>query len=149
MSGHPLLKGTLVAFTFAAIVAWDPNGKQAVKNVSFQVYAVTDTSYTTPLAITDPFGAAIPGNILNSSSQGVFPQFMQATNSTVVIADSTKTYAWTINCVQQDAATASFINTPTSATAAALSATYAPVTGSPNYDAMGDALVFALIFGGK
>jgi hypothetical protein len=30
-----------------------------------------------------------------------------------------------------------------------LSATYAPVTGSPNYDAAGEALVNALIFGGN
>ncbi len=34
-------------------------------------------------------------------------------------------------------------------TQAALNATYAPATGSPNYDAAGDALVNALIFGGK
>jgi hypothetical protein len=37
----------------------------------------------------------------------------------------------------------------TGATATALNSTYAPVTGSPNYDPAGDALVFALVFGGK
>lgn len=138
-----------MSFTFPSMVTWDPNGKQNVKNVSFQVYAVTDTGFTTPLPITDTFGNPLAGNILNSGTQGVFPQFQQASNSTVVIADATKVYAWTINCVQQDSAISSFINTPGSATATALSATYAPVTGSPNYDPAGEALVNALIFGGK
>ncbi|WP_284990868.1 MULTISPECIES: hypothetical protein [unclassified Arthrobacter] len=114
-----------MSFTFPSMVTWDPNGKQNVKNVSFQVYAVTDTGFTTPLAITDTFNNPLPGNILNSGTQGVFPQFQQATNSTVVIADATKVYAWTINCVQQDSATASFITTGGTATKAALDGAYA------------------------
>jgi hypothetical protein len=121
------------------MVAWDPTGKAVVKSVSFQVYAVTDTAFTTPLAITDTFEAGLPGNILNSGSMGVFPQFKQATNSTVVIADASKVYAWTVNCVQQDTATASFINDPTTATASALSATYVQVTNgvTASVDAQG------------
>lgn len=120
-----------MAFTFPAMVAWDPNGKQAVKNVSFQVYATTDTAFTTPLPITDPFGTALPGNILNSGSQGVFPQFQApAPNSTVVIEDSTKTYAWTVVCATQDSAVANFINNGSSATTAALNATYATIAGA-------------------
>lgn len=115
-----------MTFTFTAQVAWDPNGKQAVKNASFQVYAVTDTAYTTPLPITDPFGVALPGNILNSGSQGVFPQFQQATNSAVVVTDPAHTYAWTLNCVPTDAATANFISTGGSATNNALANTYTP-----------------------
>ncbi len=129
-------------------MAYDPAGNKPVKNASFQVYATTDTAFLTPLAITDPYGNPITGNILNSGPQGVFPQF-QAANSTVTIADASKTYAWTVNCVQQDAAIAAFINQTGSATQAALTTTYAPATGSPNYDAAGDALVNALIFGGK
>jgi len=127
-----------VTFTFAAAVAWDPIGKQAVKNVSFQVYTTADTGYTTPLAITDPFGAAIPGNILNSGSQGVFPQFNQATNSAVVITDPAHTYVWTINCVPTDAAVANFIGAPGSATAAQLSATFVPVLRPAKFGAVGD-----------
>lgn len=115
-----------MTFTFAAAVAWDPIGNKPVKNVSFQVYATTDTAYATPLAITDPFGNAIPGNILNSGSQGVFPQFNQATNSAVVITDPAHTYAWTLNAVMQDASVAAYISTPGSATASQLSATYVP-----------------------
>lgn len=114
-----------MAFTFPAMVAEDPATNAVVKNVSFQVYAVTDTSFTTPLPITDTFNNPLAGGILNSGTKGIFPQFQQATNSTVVIADATKVYAWTINCVQQDSAISSFINTPGSATATALSATYA------------------------
>jgi len=117
------------------MVAEDPATNAVVKNVSFQVYAVTDTSFSTPLPITDTFNNPLAGGILNSGTKGVFPQFQQATNSTVVIADATKVYAWTINCVQQDSAISSFINTPGSATATALSATYAPASGSANYAA--------------
>lgn len=115
-----------MTFTFAAAVAWDPVGKQAVKNTSFQVYATTDTGFTTPLAITDPFNNPIAGNILNSGSQGVFPQFNQATNSAVVITDPAHTYAWTINAVMQDASVAAYINAAGSATQTALTATYVP-----------------------
>lgn len=119
-----------MAFTFPAMVAEDPGSNSVVKNVSFQVYAVSDTSFTTPLAITDTFNNPLAGNILNSGTKGVFPQFQQATNSTVVITDATHVYAWTINCVQQDSAISSFINTPGSATATALNATYVPRASS-------------------
>lgn len=108
-----------MAFTFPAAVAYDPASNKPVKNASFQVYATTDTAFLTPLAITDAFGTPLTGNILNSGSQGVFPQF-QAANATVVIADSTKTYVWTVVSVSSDAATAAFINTSGSATALAV-----------------------------
>lgn len=130
-----------MTFTFTATVAWDPIGKQAVKNVSFQVYATTDTGYTTPLAITDPNNVAIPGNILNSGTQGVFPQFNQATNSAVVITDPARTYVWTINCVPTDAAVANFISTVGSATAAQLSATYVPRWKATTAYLAGDAVL--------
>ena len=113
-----------MAFTFPPMVAYDPSSNKPIKSVSFQVYAVTDTAFTTPLAITDTFGNPLAGNILNSGTQGVFPQFKQASNSTVVIADAAKVYAWTVNCVQQDAAVAAFAADPTTATGALLTATY-------------------------
>lgn len=114
-----------MTFTFAAAVAWDSTGNKPVRNASFQAYAISDTGFTTPLAITDPFNNPIPGNILNSGAQGVFPQFNQATNSAVVITDPAHTYAWTINAVMQDASVAAYIADPTSVTAGQLSATYA------------------------
>lgn len=112
-----------MAFTFPAMVAWDPTGKQTVKNVSFQVYAPADTAFTTPLTITDPFGGAMVGNILNSGTMGVFPQFQQASNATVVIADAAKMYAWTVIAIQPptpDSAVAGYINTTGSASALAV-----------------------------
>jgi hypothetical protein len=128
-----------VTFTFPAAVAWDPIGKQAVKNTSFQVFTVADTGFVTPLAITDTFGAALPGNILNSGTQGVFPEFKDATESTVVITDPTRTYVWTVNAVMQDTSVAAFVaqtgsatalavknEVTAGATAAALNATFGP-----------------------
>lgn len=141
-----------MTFTFAAVVAWDPIGKQAVKNTSFQVYAQADTGFVTPLAITDTFGATLPWNILNSGSQGVFPEFEQATESTVVITDPSHTYVWTITAIMQDTSVAAFVGKSGSASRAAvraaisadlgnpasdiagqLNATYAPASGSANY----------------
>ena len=113
-----------MTYTFPAQVAWSAASNAAVKNVSFQVYAVTDTTYTTPLAILDANGVAIPGNILSSGTIGVFPQFQQASNATVVITDAAHVYAWTLNCIPSDASTAAFINAAGSATQTALSATY-------------------------
>lgn len=145
-----------MTFTFPAAVAWDPVGKQAVKNTSFQVYTTADTGFVTPLAITDPFGVTLPGNILNSGTQGVFPQFNQAANSTVVITDPTRTYIWTINAIMQDASVAAYVGQAGSATqvavqaevtggatAAALSATYE----TPSH-AAGVAAALAIVFGG-
>lgn len=109
-----------MTFTFAAAVAWDPIGKQAVKNTSFQVYATADTGFVTPLAITDTFGASLPGNILNSGSQGVFPEFEQVANSTVVITDPTRAYVWTVTAIMQDTSVAAFVGTSGSASRAAV-----------------------------
>lgn len=112
-----------MSYTFPAAVAYDAASNKPVKNASFQVYATTDTAFLTPLAITDPYGNPLTGNILNSGQQGVFPQF-QAANPTVTIADSSKTYAWTVVCALQDTAVAGFMSNPASATAAQLNATY-------------------------
>lgn len=139
-----------MTFTFAAAVAWDSSGNKPVKNASFQVYATSDTGFTTPLPITDTFGNSIPGNILNSGSQGVFPQFNQASNSAVVITDPAHTYAWTINAVMQDASVAAYINSAGSATQTALNATYA---GKPDNGAKavgkGELVINAKDYGAK
>ncbi|MCO4257416.1 polysaccharide deacetylase family protein [Pseudarthrobacter cellobiosi] len=111
-----------MTFTFAAAVAWDPIGKQAVKNTSFQVYATADTGFVTPLAITDTFGASLPGNILNSGSQGVFPEFEQVAESTVVITDPSHAYVWTITAIMQDTSVAAFVGKSGSASEVAVKA---------------------------
>lgn len=69
------------------------------------------------------------------------PPFLNADNLNALEADVTTALG------VPDAALAARV--VTGATATALNATYAPVTGSPNYDPAGEALVNALIFGGK
>jgi hypothetical protein len=81
------------------MVAWNPGTNAVVKNTVFQVYALTDTGFTSPLAITDNQGNALAN--LNSGAQGVFPSFQQAQYATVVVSDSPNhTYAWTVPCSQ-------------------------------------------------
>lgn len=126
-----------MAYIFAAQVAWSANTSSVVKNVVFQAYATTDTGFTTPLAILDANGAAIPGNTLNSGAQGVFPEFQQADHNTVVITDASHVYVWTIACIPSDASTAAFINDPTSATSAAVKSLTA-----------GTSAALAIVFGG-
>ncbi|MDQ0030173.1 hypothetical protein [Arthrobacter bambusae] len=132
-----------MSFTYPAMVAYDPIGKQPVKNVSFQAYATTDTGFTTPLTISDPFGNPIPGNILNSGTFGVFPQFQHASLESITLADASRTYTWTVPALQQDQAVANYINRPGSATQAALSATYATPA-----QAAGTAAALSIVFGG-
>jgi hypothetical protein len=77
------------------MVAWDPGSRAVVKNSVFLVYAPGDTSFASPLPITDPLGNALAN--LNSGAQGVFPAFAQAQYTTVVVSDSPNhAYAWTV-----------------------------------------------------
>lgn len=87
-----------MAYTYPAVVAWDPVNKQVVKGTTFYVYDPTDTGFTSPLPITDPFGNSLP--YLNSGTMGVFPQFQQATAPTVVVSDAAHAYAWTYVSIQ-------------------------------------------------
>lgn len=84
-----------MAYSYPAMVAWNPGTSVVVKNTQFLVYATTDTSFTTPLAITDNQGNTLAN--LNSGSQGVFPSFQQAQYTIVVVSDTpAHTYAWTV-----------------------------------------------------
>lgn len=99
-----------MAYQYPAMVAWDPNGKAVVKNTVFQVYAPADTSFASPLPITDNLGNALAN--LNSGSQGVFPNFQQAQYTTVVVSDTPgHTYAWTVPCSQVNPVTPWAANT--------------------------------------
>lgn len=112
-----------MAYTYPAMVAWDPNAKTGVFNTVFQAFTTTDTSFTTPLAVLDAFGNPLTGNNLNSGAQGIIPQFQQATNATVVVRSLAGTYAWTIIAIQpptQDSAVAGFVNSSASSTSAAI-----------------------------
>lgn len=123
-----------MTFTYPAAVAWDRVGKQAVKNATFQVYAMDDTGFVTPLPIMDAAGAALPGNILTSGSQGVFPEFRQATHATVRITDPARTYIWTVNAIMQDESVASFLDDPESASAAAVKSAVSVAISDPTSD---------------
>ena len=109
------------------MVAWDAVGKQAVKSTSFQVYAMGDTGFVTPLPITDPFGTPLPGNILNSGTVGVFPEFKQADNPTVRITDAARNYIWTVTSIVADDSVAGYVGNKTTAAAAAVRAATASV----------------------
>lgn len=113
-------------FVYPATVAWDRDHSAVVFNTTFYVYAVGDTSFTTPLPITNSFG--VPMAALNSGNQGIFPEFQQATNATVVISDQAHTWAWTVIAIQpptQDSNVAAFVGNPASQTAAAMRASFA------------------------
>lgn len=88
-----------MAYQYPAMVAWNPGTSAVVKATVFQVYAPGDTSFASPLAITDPLGNALAN--LNSGSLGVFPAFQQAQYATVVVSDvPNHTYAWTVPASQ-------------------------------------------------
>ncbi|MDF2918135.1 MAG: hypothetical protein K0S70_2352, partial [Microbacterium sp.] len=57
---------------FPATLAADGNGN-TVKNASAQVYALADTTLSTPLALTDLQGVPMPE--LRSSDLGIYPAF--------------------------------------------------------------------------
>lgn len=84
-----------MAYQYPAMVAFAANGASVVKNTLFQVYAPGDTTYSTPLAITDTLGNTLSN--LNSGVQGVFPAFQQAQYMSVVVSDvPNHKYAWTV-----------------------------------------------------
>ncbi|MDQ7877383.1 hypothetical protein Q9R08_05265 [Microbacterium sp. QXD-8] len=76
---------------FDTPIAYNPDGNggegELVPNAVFEVYAVDDVSFTTPLAVFEPAsGAAIP--TLRSSSIGVLPQFAVAGSPSEVVLKS-------------------------------------------------------------
>lgn len=139
-----------MAYTFAAMVAWDSIGKQAIKSTSFQVYDVADTGFVTPLAITDPFGNAITGNILNSGTMAVFPEFKQADHPTVVITDAARNYKWTITSVVADDSVAGFVGKAGSASESAVkTAAKSAVSGELDNPASPIATKLSATYAGK
>ena len=123
------------------MVAWDSVGKQAVKSTSFQVYAMGDTGFVTPLPITDPFGTPLPGNILNSGTVGVFPEFKQADNPTVRITDAARNYIWTVASIVADDSVAGYVGNKTTAAAAAVRAATASVWQSSTTYAVNQSVI--------
>jgi hypothetical protein len=72
---------------FDSPVAYNPDSDELVTGATFQVFAVDDSSYATPLAVTDPAsGANIP--VLSSSNIGVLPAFRVAGDVPQVVLKS-------------------------------------------------------------
>lgn len=70
---------------FSAAVALDQNGR-VIRDAEADVYALGDTSFTTPLAITDPSG--VPMAKLRSNSDGIYPEFRVVSGAQQIIAKS-------------------------------------------------------------
>jgi hypothetical protein len=60
---------------FPSVPAIDYTTGNVVPGAQAQVYARTDTTYSTPLTITDLNGIAFSGNILTAGPTGLFPDF--------------------------------------------------------------------------
>ncbi|MEX8031668.1 SGNH/GDSL hydrolase family protein [Microbacterium sp. 20-116] len=73
---------------FPATLAVDSNTGTRLRNAEAQVFAMTDTSFTTPLAITDVSGVPFTGNKLISNSDGIYPEFKPPAGVTQVIVKS-------------------------------------------------------------
>ncbi|MDR6691332.1 hypothetical protein J2X55_002244 [Microbacterium sp. 1154] len=73
---------------FPATLAVDSNTGTRLRNAEAQVFAMTDTSFTTPLAITDVAGVPFTGNKLVSNSDGIYPEFKPPAGVTQVIVKS-------------------------------------------------------------
>ncbi|MGX5772711.1 SGNH/GDSL hydrolase family protein [Microbacterium trichothecenolyticum] len=72
---------------FDSLIAYNPDNEELVAGAAFQVYAVDDASYSTPLPLTDPVsGAAI--TTLQSSNIGVLPDFRVSGDPVQVILKS-------------------------------------------------------------
>lgn len=56
-------------------VALDPTTGQLVTSTSGQIYAITDTTFTTPLAVFDTSGTGMPDGQVKVSAQGVTDEF--------------------------------------------------------------------------
>lgn len=66
-------------------LAIDPTAGIVVPNATAKVYAIADTTFASPLPITDVTGAPIAGNELVASPTGVLPQFMVPSGETQVM----------------------------------------------------------------
>lgn len=64
----------LVPNRFPAVVAYDTNTGNTIKNAVAEVYATDDTSFTSPLPLLDLTGVSMPN--LVSSNDGVYPPFI-------------------------------------------------------------------------
>lgn len=72
---------------FDSLIAYNPDTSELVSGATFQVFAVDDSAFATPLAITDPASGANIATLV-SSSIGVLPDFRVAGNPPQVVLKS-------------------------------------------------------------
>lgn len=73
---------------FPATLAVDSATGTRLRNAEAQVYAMTDTAFATPLAITDMADVPFSGNKLTSNSDGIYPEFKPPAGVTQVLVKS-------------------------------------------------------------
>lgn len=73
---------------FPATLAIDSATGTRLRNAEAQVYAMTDTAFATPLAITDMADVPFTGNTLSSNSDGIYPEFKPPVGVMQVIVKS-------------------------------------------------------------
>lgn len=73
---------------FPATLAIDIATRTPQRNARAQVFAITDTAFTKPLAITDITGVPIANNTLEANGDGVYPEFRTPSGETQVIVKS-------------------------------------------------------------
>lgn len=73
---------------FPATLAVDSNTGTRLRNAEAQVFAISDTSFSAPLAITDIAGVPFTGGTLVSNSDGIYPEFKPPAGVTQVIVKS-------------------------------------------------------------
>lgn len=72
----------MVDYLYPSYPAVDPSTSQVVRNTTGQIYAITDTAFTTPLAFTDLAG--VPSTELRVGPLGITDQFRIADHPQVV-----------------------------------------------------------------
>src|SRR5690606_44516 len=63
----------MVSYAYGPLVAYDPTAGVLVKSASGRVYALNDTSFVSPLSVTDLQGVTLTDIV--SSADGVLPEF--------------------------------------------------------------------------
>lgn len=117
---------------FPATLAIDSVTGARLRNATAQVFAMTDTSFATPLAITDMAGVPLTGNILSSNSDGIYPEFKTPAGVAQVIVKSGSALTPMTSIAAQASAAVAAATAATSAAGAASTAAGSASTAAAN-----------------
>lgn len=108
---------------FPATLAVDSVTGVRLRNAEAQVFAMTDTAFATPLAITDMADVPLTGNKITSNSDGIYPEFKPPAGvSQVIVKSGTALTPMTSISAQASAATAAASSAQEAAGSASTSA---------------------------